>query len=211
MAHNVAALVRLMLVTDDRLVAGRDLVALARAAEAGGAGAVQLRLKHTPAREQVALAHALVAALAIPVLVNDRPDVAIAAGAAGVHLGADDLPVALARRIAPPGFLIGASVGSEAEAALASAADYWGIGPWRVTSTKADAGTGLGAEEFARLVGLAGGRPCLAIGGLRPIDLPLVRRAGGAGVAVVSGILEDEDVRRSTARYVEAWALGGAC
>lgn len=199
-----------MLVTDDRLVAGRDVVALARAAEAGGAGSVQLRLKRAPVREQVALARALVAALAIPVVVNDRPDVAIAAGAAGVHLGADDLPVALTRRIAPPGFLIGASVGSEAEAALASAADYWGIGPWRVTPTKTDAGTGLGPEGFARLVGLAGGRPCLAIGGVRPIDLPLVRRAGGAGVAVVSGILEDEDVRRSTARYAEAWALGGA-
>lgn len=199
-----------MLVTDDRLVAGRDVVALARAAEAGGAGSIQLRLKRAPVREQVALARALVAAVAIPVLVNDRPDVAIAAGAAGVHLGADDLPVALARRISPPGFLIGASVGSEAEAALASAADYWGIGPWRVTSTKTDAGTGLGPDGFARLVGLAGGRPCLAIGGVRPIDLPLVRRAGGAGVAVVSGILEDEDVRRSTARYAEAWALGGA-
>src|SRR5215211_1651315 len=111
MAPNVAALVRLMLVTDDRLVAGRDLVALARAAEAGGVTAVQLRLKAAPAREQVVLARELVAALAVPVLVNDRPDIAIAAGAAGVHLGADELPVALARAIAPPGFVVGASVG----------------------------------------------------------------------------------------------------
>lgn len=208
MAPNVAALIRLMLVTDDRLVAGRDVVSLARAAEAGGATAVQLRLKQSSAREQVALARALVGALGIPVLVNDRPDVALAAGAAGVHLGADDLPVALARRIAPPGFIVGASVGSEAEAALASGADYWGIGPWRVTTTKADAGTGLGPDGFARLVGLAGGRPCLAIGGVRPIDLPLVRRAGGTGVAVVSGILENDDARQSTAKYAEAWALG---
>jgi thiamine-phosphate pyrophosphorylase len=199
-----------MLVTEDRLVAGRDVVALARAAEAGGATAVQLRLKHAPPREQVALARALVAALTVPVLVNDRADIALAAGAAGVHLGTDDLPVALARRIAPPGFVIGASVGSEAEAAAAGEADYWGIGPWRVTPTKADAGPGLGPEGFGHLVGLAGGRPCLAIGGVRPIDLPLVRRAGGAGVAVVSGILEGDDVRQSTARYAEAWALGVA-
>src|SRR5204863_4431448 len=89
MAPNVAALVRLMLVTDDGLIGGRDMVALARAAEAGGATSVQLRLKRAPPREQVALARALVDALKVPVLVNDRPDIAIAAGAAGVHLGPD--------------------------------------------------------------------------------------------------------------------------
>jgi thiamine-phosphate pyrophosphorylase len=151
-----------------------------------------------------------VAALAIPVLVNDRLDVAIAAGAAGVHLGADDLPVALARRIAPPAFLIGASVGSDAEAMTAGDADYWGIGPWRVTGTKPDAGAGLGEVGFGRLARLARGRPCLAIGGVQPTDVPLVRRAGGSGVAVVSGILGGPDVLQSTARYVEAWALGGS-
>jgi thiamine-phosphate pyrophosphorylase len=199
-----------MLVTDDRLVAGRDLVALARAAEAGGTTAVQLRLKSAPAREQVALARKLVAALAIPVLVNDRPDIAIAAGAAGVHLGPDDLPVALARAIAPPGFVIGASVGSEAEAAEAGEADYWGIGPWRVTTTKGDAGPDLGAEGFARLVALAAGKPCLAIGSVRPGDVPIVRRAGGRGVAVASGILAGSDigesgVREAAARYADAW------
>jgi thiamine-phosphate pyrophosphorylase len=197
-----------MLVTDDRLLAGRDVVSLALAAEAGGADAVQLRLKNAPAREQVALARALLAALTIPVLVNDRLDVAIAAGAAGVHLGSDDLPVALARRIAPPGFLIGASVGSDAEAMAAGDADYWGIGPWRVTGTKPGAGAGLDEDGFARLARLARGRPCLAIGGVQPTDVPLVRRAGGSGVAVVSGILGGADVRRSAARYVEAWALG---
>jgi thiamine-phosphate pyrophosphorylase len=193
-----------MLVTDDRLLAGRDVVSLALAAEAGGADAAQLRLKNAPAREQAALTRALVAALRIPVLVNDRPDVA-----AGVHLGADDLPVTLARRMAPPGFLIGASVGSDAEAMTAGDADYWGIGPWRVTGTKADAGAGLGEVGFARLARLARGRPCLAIGGVQPTDVPLVRRAGGSGVAVVSGILNDPDVRRSTARYAAAWAPGG--
>jgi thiamine-phosphate pyrophosphorylase len=205
-----------MLVTDDRLVAGHDLVALARAAEAGGVTSVQLRLKVAPAREQVALTRALVAALRVPVLVNDRPDIALAAGAAGVHLGVDDLPVALGRAIAPPGFVIGASVGSDAEAAAAVDADYWGIGPWRVTTTKADAGTQLGADGFARLAQLAGGKPCLAIGAVRPDDVPLVHRAGGAGVGVVSGILGNSDsgeaairevaIREAASRYAEAWA-----
>lgn len=197
-----------MLVTDDRLVSGRDVVALARAAAAGGASAVQLRLKQATARDQVALARELVAALAIPVLVNDRPDVAIAAGAAGVHLGTDDLPVALARRIAPPGFVIGASVGSDTEAAQAGEADYWGVGPWRVTSTKADAGIGLGPAGFARIARLAQGVPCVAIGAVRPVDAPLVRRAGGSGVAVASGILGGDDVQASTAAYAEAWRCG---
>jgi thiamine-phosphate pyrophosphorylase len=205
-----------MLVTDDRLVAGRDLVALARAAEAGGVTALQLRLKTAPAREQAALARALVAALRIPVLVNDRPDVALAAGAAGVHLGSDDLPVPLARTIAPPGFVIGASVGSEAEAAAADEADYWGVGPWRVTTTKADAGAGLGPEGFRRLARLAGGKPCLAIGAVAPDDVAAVYRAGGAGVAVVSGILatpgiSEPAIRAAAQRYASEWerALGG--
>ena len=134
MGDNVAQLVRLMLVTDDRLVRGRDLVSLAQAAERGGVTSVQLRLKEATARELAQLVRELVQALRIPVLVNDRPDVAIAAGAAGVHLGPDDMPIGLARRIAPPGFVLGASVGSETEAAAAGGADYWGIGPWRATA-----------------------------------------------------------------------------
>jgi thiamine-phosphate pyrophosphorylase len=193
-----------MLVTDDRLVAGRDLLALARAAESGGATSVQLRLKEATAREQVAQARALVAALRIPVMVNDRPDIALAAGAAGVHLGPDDLPVRLARAIAPPGFIVGASVGSAAEAAAAAEADYWGIGPWRLTTTKADAGAGLGPDGFAHLVRLSAGRPCLAIGGVRPDDVAAVRAAGGAGVAVVSGILASSDIQTSTLAYSTA-------
>ena len=202
MANNVAAVVRLMLVTDDALLAGRDPLALARAAERGGASAVQLRLKRMEPRAQVELARALVRDLSIPVLVNDRPDIALAAGAAGVHLGPGDLPVRLARRIAPPGFLVGASVGSEEEAAAAGEADYWGIGPWRVTTTKGDAGAALGPEGFARLAGLAGSRPCLAIGGVRPEDVRLVHAAGGSGVAVAAGILGAEDVEAAVRRYV---------
>jgi thiamine-phosphate pyrophosphorylase len=205
MADNVAALIRLMLVTDDRLVEGRDLVALALAAERGGATSVQLRLKRASPREQVEGARALVASLRIPVLVNDRPDIAVAAGAAGVHLGPDDLPVALARRVVPPRFILGVSVGSMVEGEAAGAADYWGIGPWRATETKPDAGEALGPEGFRRLAGLAGRTPCIAVGGVRPEDLPLVVAAGGAGVAVISGILGEGDVERATRRYAERW------
>ena len=204
MADNVAALLRLMLVTDDRWVQGRDLIALALAAERGGITAVQLRLKQAEARELAQLVRGLIQALTVPVLVNDRPDVALATGAAGIHLGPDDMPVELVRRIAPPGFIIGASVGSEAEAGKASATDYWGIGPWRDTATKGDAGTGLGAAGFQRLVGLAKGKPCIAVGGVRPGDVPIVMAAGGSGVAVVSGILGVDDVEAAARAYVTA-------
>jgi thiamine-phosphate pyrophosphorylase len=205
MADNVAALVRLMLVTDDRLVAGRDLLALARAAERGGATSVQLRLKEAPARTLVELTRTLVTGLGIPVLVNDRPDIAVAAGAAGVHLGPDDLPVALVRRIAPPSFIVGASAGSPAEALAAADADYWGVGPWRATPTKQDAGEALGVHGFTAVMALGGSRPCIAIGGVRPEDGAAVRRAGGAGMAVVSGILASPDVEAATRAYAEAW------
>jgi thiamine-phosphate pyrophosphorylase len=201
MEHNVAALVRLMLVTDDALVRGRDLVQLAQSAERGGISSIQLRLKRTAARELAELTRALVAALRVPVLVNDRPDVALAAGAAGVHLGPEDLSLELARRIVPSGFVIGASVGSDMEATTAGQADYWGIGPWRTTATKGDAGAALGPEGFARLTRLAGGRPCIAVGGVPPEDVPAVLRSGGSGVAVASGILGAADVEAAARGY----------
>ena len=193
-----------MLVTDDELLKDRDLVALAQAAVRGGITSVQLRLKQVDAREMVGIVRQLVSVLRVPILVNDRPDVSIAAGAAGAHLGPDDVPVELIRRIAPSGFIIGASVGSPAEAQGAGFADYWGIGPWRETVTK-DAGKALGADGFAALVRLAGGKPCIAIGGVRPEDVSRIRAAGGSGVAVVSGILGAQDPERATRRYIDAW------
>jgi thiamine-phosphate pyrophosphorylase len=201
MATNLADALRLLLVTDDRLLAGRDLVATCLDAVAGGVTAVQLRLKHVPDRELLARAEALVRALPVPVFVNDRLDLALAAGAAGVHLGPDDLAPALARRIAPAGFWIGASVGSDAEVMRGAAADYWGIGPLHLTQTKDDAGRALGAQGIAAIVAKAGARPCVAIGGVRPDDVPAMRDLGCAGVAVVSGILGAGDVRGAALAY----------
>jgi len=190
-----------MLVTDDHLVRGRNLVDLALAARQGGITSLQVRLKEATPQDLAELVRSLVRALDIPVLVNDRPDVALAAGAAGVHLGPDDLSVELTRRVTPPGFIIGASVGSEAEARTAAGADYWGIGPWRATSTKGDAGPGLGPDGFHQLVQFAGLRPCLAIGGVTPDDVPVILARGGSGMAVVSGILGAEDVEAAARKY----------
>lgn len=191
-----------MLVSDDRLVPVEELVEVCRAAVRGGVTSVQLRLKRVEPRELVMLARDLVAAVAVPVLVNDRLDVAMAAGAAGVHLGPDDLPVVLARRAAPPGFLIGASVGGIAELESGQGADYWGVGPWHPSTTKPDAGAALGAEGFRRIVARAGDIPCIAIGGVRPEDVTPVLEAGGVGVAVVSGILGGPDVEAAARAYL---------
>jgi thiamine-phosphate diphosphorylase len=194
-----------MLVTDDRLLDGRDVLAVVKAAVCGGVTCVQLRLKRASAADLLHLARQLRDAVSVPVLVNDRADVAAAAGC-GVHLGPDDLPVGLARRVLALGLPIGASVGLPEEAIAADQADYWGVGPWRVTGTKADAGPALGPEGFRRIVALAQGRPCIAIGGVRPEDVAAVLAAGGAGVAVVSGILAESDIEAAARRYAErAW------
>jgi thiamine-phosphate pyrophosphorylase len=195
-------MLRLVLVTDDDLLGGRDLVALCLAAERGGVTAVQLRLKHADGRALAAAARALMAVLRVPLLLNDRVDVALATEAAGVHLGPDDLPVAMARSIAPPGFILGASVGTPQEVARGIGADYWGVGPLHATTTKADAGGAIGLEGFSAVCRVApAGVPCLAIGGVRVGDLAAVTRAGGAGVAVVRGILGTEDVEGAARQY----------
>lgn len=206
MRDNLASVLQLLLVTDDDLLAGRDLVGVVRDAVAGGATAVQLRLKRATARELATAGRALMSAVMVPVFVNDRLDVALAIGAAGVHLGPDDVPVARARELAPPGFLIGASVGLASEVPNGEAADYWGIGPWRTTGTKRDAGAALGAAGFAALRAQAGRRPCIAIGGVRAEDVPAILEAGADGVAVVSGILAGPDAEAAAHRY--AIALG---
>ncbi len=194
-------ILRLVAVTDDRLLPGRDLVASCLAATRGGATAVQLRLKHAPARELATMARALLQALEVPVFINDAADVAIAVGAAGVHLGPGDVPAGLVRRVAPPGFLIGVSVGLVQEMSNGAEADYWGVGPLRATRTKGDAGEPLGLAGFSAIASRSGQRPCVAIGGVMPDDVDLVRGAGGAGVAVVSGIFGAGDPEANARRY----------
>src|SRR5690606_29929171 len=149
----------------------RDLLETCRAAVEGGVTAVQLRLKDVGDRELLRLARLLVAELPVPVFVNDRLDIALAAGAAGLHLGADDLSPREAREIAPVGFRIGASVGEQTEVERGRLADYWGVGPLRQTATKGDAGDALGLEGAVNFLALAGGRPCVVIGGVQPEDV----------------------------------------
>lgn len=167
----------------------------------GGVTAVQLRLKHARDRDIIAIGRRLVTVLSVPVLVNDRLDIALACGAAGVHLGSDDLAPRLARAIVPAGFIIGASVGSADEVSRGGSADYWGIGPLRPTATKLDVGSALGWEGAGTLLAQSEHRPCVLIGGISPMDVAEAMRRGYAGVAVASGILGTIDTAAAAAAY----------
>jgi thiamine-phosphate pyrophosphorylase len=188
---SLADQLRLMVITDPALLKGRDAVAVCRGAVAGGATMIQVRWKDGMPAEVLELTRALVAALPVPVLVNDRADIALAAGAAGAHVGGEDVPLEALRPRVPPGFLLGTSVGSVAEAARAPAsADYWSVGPCFATPTKADAGPPLGPDGFAALTRLAPeGMPVIGIGGITAANARSIIDAGAAGVAVVGAVM----------------------
>ena len=157
---------------------------------------VQVRWKDATPRALLQLADALVQALPVPVLVNDRVDVALAAGAAGAHLGQDDPPLDMLRPVVPAGFLLGISVGSaqEGERVRAWPADYWSIGPCFATANKADAGPALGAAGFAVLARLAPeGMPVIGIGAITAANARDIMRAGATGVAVIGSVFGAED------------------
>jgi thiamine-phosphate pyrophosphorylase len=182
---------RLMVITDPVLLKGRDAVDVLRQAVAGGATIVQVRWKDGTPAEILELTRALVAALPVPVLVNDRVDIALAAGAAGAHLGWDDPPLDALRPNLPPGFLLGLSVGSPDEAARAPAtANYWSVGPCFATPSKVDAGPALGPDGFGALARLAPESvPVIGIGGIRANNAAQIIGAGATGVAVIGAVL----------------------
>ena len=202
MTQNLAELLRLLLVADLRRASELPrLVERCVAGVAGGVSAVQLRWKDAAGHELLEALAVLQRAVPVPVFVNDRGDVAIAGRAAGVHLGPEDVPVAVMRRAAPAGFVIGASVGNVTEAAASLAADYWGIGPVRHTETKPDAGPALSYSGVQELTARANGRPVVIIGGVRPEDARWARATLGAGVAVSSGVLGAPDPEAAARRY----------
>ena len=181
-----------MVITDPVLLKGRDVVAVCRAAVQGGATMIQVRWKDGAPADLLELTRTLVDALPTPIIVNDRADIALAAGAAGAHLGWDDPPLESLRPHVPAGFLLGLSVGSseEAELAAATSADYWSIGPCFATPSKRDAGSPLGPDGFAALASRAPeGTPVIGIGGITARNAAEIMRAGAAGVAVIGAVL----------------------
>lgn len=187
------ASIRLIAITDS-LRDGRDgLARRAAAAVAGGATMLQLRLKDESPRTLAEVARALgEAAPGVPLLINDRADVALAVGAAGVHVGIDDISPGALRRIVPAGFVIGASVGTDEEIGRSAGADYVGIGPVYTTGSKSDAGSAIGTARFAELARRCG-LPAVAIGGISAETVPAVLDAGARGVAVISALFGASD------------------
>ncbi len=193
----------LYLVTDRALSRGRATAEIVRAAVTGGVTCVQLREKHCGTREFLEEARALRVvsrALGIPLIVNDRVDVALAVGADGVHLGQQDMPLADARRLGPPGWIIGVSAESPADAIRAEqeGADYVGVSPVFATPTKADAAPPLGLEGL-RNIRAAVKIPLVAIGGIHAGNARAAIRAGADGLAVVSAIVSADSPRAAAA------------
>jgi thiamine-phosphate pyrophosphorylase len=185
----------------DPLDTGRQPLDLARALLAGGARLLQLRLKTATAREVWAAA-AAIAPLARRAgalfLVNDRPDIARAVAADGVHLGQEDVTVAAARRVLGPGRLVGVSTHdlNEARAAVAAGADYIGVGPVYATDSKARPRPPCGLE-LVRAVRGASPLPIVAIGGITAATAPTVRAAGADAVAMIGGLVRASDPARA--------------
>lgn len=199
----LTARLRLMVITDRRL-AGEGWLATVEAALSAGATAVQLRDKSSSSGELLELAEAvgrLARTYGTLFLVNDRFDVALAAGADGVHLGDDDLPIGAVRRVAPRGFVIGCSADtvSAARQAEREGASYLGVGSVFPTSTKAEvAGEAIGParlEQVARSVAI----PVVGIGGVTRANVGRIVEAGAVGAAVISAIMGVPDPESATA------------
>lgn len=189
---------------------GRGHVDVARAALAGGADALQLRDKALDGGALYRLALEVRGAVEESgadclFLVNDRVDVAVAAGADGVHLGQEDLPAPAARALLGEGLILGISAGTVAEAVRAEreGADYLGVGPVFPTPSKADAGEPIGLEGLRRIRD-AVALPLVAIGGIDEGKVEAVFAAGADGVAVISAVASAADMEAAVRRLRRA-------
>uniref|UniRef100_A0A832A3B7 Thiamine-phosphate synthase n=1 Tax=Desulfacinum infernum TaxID=35837 RepID=A0A832A3B7_9BACT len=200
----------LYVITDAAVIGNRPLLHVVEAALRGGAGVLQYREKKKPTRRMVEEAAALAALCRrhrAVFIVNDRIDVALAVEADGVHLGQDDMPVAVARRLLGPRRLIGVTVHNlkEIEEAQRGGADYISLAPVFATPTKPDHQTPMGVDGLKRLME-AVRCPAVAIGGINAQNIADVIRTGVDGVCVVSAVLgqdDPEEAARSLRRLID--------
>ena len=200
----------LYLVTDRPLSLGRDLMEIIQKAVAGGATIVQLREKKSSTREFVELARAAKKVLdraRIPLVINDRADIALAVGAAGLHIGQTDMPYEDARSIMGPEAIVGLSVENiqQVKEAKSIDPDYLGVGPIFTTQTKPDAAPPIGLDGLAQ-IRLLTPSPLVAIGSINTTNIQAVIKAGADGIAVVSAICSQPDpalAARNLARAID--------
>lgn len=192
----------LYVITDEVIAGGRSHAEIARLAVNGGAGVIQLRDKIRKSTELIRIGREIrriTRHAGAGFIVNDRLDIAIACGADGVHLGQGDISCGIARQLAPPGFILGVSVGNVREACQAEkdGADYVALSPTFSTGSKRDAGPGQGCRvlaEICRNVSI----PVIAIGGIGPDNIPDIIRAGAGGIAVISAVVAQPDITAAT-------------
>jgi thiamine-phosphate pyrophosphorylase len=192
----------LYLCTDQGYVGERSLAEIIEEAIAGGVTMIQIREKNACTREffeMVCVARNITKARRIPLVVNDRLDVALAADADGLHIGQSDLPLKAVRKIAGSKLFIGVSTGTveEALAAEKDGADYLGVGAVFPTGSKADAGDAIGLEGLARVCA-AVKIPVVGIGGVSSQNAADVMKTGAAGIAVISAILAQKDIKAAS-------------
>lgn len=198
-------------IVDPQIGKGRSLAALARAAADGGTTLIQYRAKAADTRAMIAEARAIVAALAgtdVPLLVNDRVDVALASGAQGVHLGREDMHPADARALLGPKAIIGATVKNREDllALRGQPIDYACIGGVFATSHKDNPDPPLGLDGFRALRAeardLLGDLPVGAIAGITPANAGALIEAGADGVAVIGALFGGDDPLRAAKAFV---------
>lgn len=196
----------LHVLTDPRLSLGRVHPQVARAAIAGGASVIQLREKDASTLRMVEIGQRLrelTREAGVSLIVNDRVDVALAVDADGVHVGQDDMPISLARKLIGERCL-GVSARSLEEAVRAEreGADYLGVGPVFPTESKADAAPAMGLEGLRTIVARVS-VPVVAIGGIKLENVDEVMAAGAVGVAVISAVVSAPDVEEAARRLNE--------
>jgi len=195
------------LITDRRQTAGRTLPSVVRAALEGGVKAVQLREKDLSGRELFVLAkelRAITKEFGARLLINDRPDIALAVAADGVHIGANSLPVSEVRRLLGPGYLIGYSAHSAAEAlqAAADGASFVTFSPVYFTPSKAAYGAPVGVEKLAEAAEKLK-IPLFALGGIKLENISEVMAAGASGIALISAIIAANDPKTASANLLK--------
>lgn len=193
----------LYLVTDRHLAGSRAVEDIVRLAVSGGVTCVQLRDKTASTRELLEAARRLLAVLrpcGVPLIVNDRVDVALAAGADGIHVGQSDMPLATAQSLVPAHYIIGVSASSVEEAILAqqAGAAYIGISPVFSTPTKTDTAPALGLAGISA-IRAATTLPLVGIGGIHLGNAADIIHAGADGIAVVSAIMAAENPQQAAA------------
>ncbi len=193
---------RLHVLTDTDLQNCFSHIELTELAIAGGADTIQFRQKIGETIQMIRIAEqiqALCKRAGVSFIINDRVDVAIASHADGVHLGQEDFPIPLARKLLGEGVIIGGSAGNEEEArkCFLEGADYIGFGPVYPTSSKEDAGPASGLDLLRQVVEKIP-VPIIAIGGINKDNIPLVRETGAYGIAVISAVCCEKNPEEAT-------------